>query len=99
MIRKPHAKRGAGPATSFTLAVAALLEHLRDETGVTQEDLAAAIGKTQPYVSSRVRLELPWSSNDFDGLATLFGMDPFEFVARAAAFAGQAPVVAGRHLS
>lgn len=89
-MSKPRRKGAAGPPSPFTLAVAALVDTLRGELDVTQEEIAEAIGKTQPYVSARVRLELPWSSNDFDGLAEIFGMDPFEFVARAAEFADAA---------
>jgi transcriptional regulator with XRE-family HTH domain len=52
----------------------------------TQEQMATAVGKTQPYVSARVNGEHPWSTEDLDKLAPLLGAaDAFELIAAASA--------------
>lgn len=50
-----------------------------------QEEIAAAVGRTQPYVSSRINGEFPWSTNDLDLLAPLFGETAFTLIESARA--------------
>lgn len=74
------------PLTRFSRALKAEIDARRGETKrgkPTQEEIAAAIGRTQPYVSSRINGDFPWTTNDLDGIARLFGDDAFSLVAAA----------------
>lgn len=95
-MTKPRVNHGMSADDPTTRAVAAMIAALREESGSTQEDLAAAVGKTQPYVSARVRLKLPWTTNDLEALAVHFGMDPFDFFLLAEQYAEPVPPSPGR---
>jgi hypothetical protein len=77
------AKGAMAEPDEFGQALADTIDALRGVHGVSQEAIADAIGRTQPYVSERVRRRLQWSTNDLTGIAGLFRMSPFELVAAA----------------
>lgn len=83
----PDAQPKIGPLTAALLREIAELRRIH---GVRQEDIAAAIGRTQPYVSARVNGTYPWSTVDLDRMAHLFGMDAWGLVASSRRWAGEA---------
>lgn len=72
--------------TPFSRALKAEIDARRGDTKrgrPTQEEIAAVIGRTQPYVSSRINGEFPWTTNDIDQIAPLFGETAFTLIAAA----------------
>lgn len=49
----------------------------------TQEQIAAAVSRTQPYVSDRINGKEPWTTTDIDNLAPLFKETAFSLIAAA----------------
>ncbi|WP_144267701.1 hypothetical protein [Leifsonia xyli] len=49
----------------------------------TQEEIAEAINRTQPYVSSRITGKEPWTTTDIDNFAPLFRETAFSLIAAA----------------
>jgi transcriptional regulator with XRE-family HTH domain len=50
---------------------------------LTQQQIAAALGRSQNYVSERLRDEKPFTLDDLDALVGLFNMGVREFIRRA----------------
>lgn len=50
---------------------------------MTQSDLAAAIKRSQNYVSERLRDEKPFTIDDLDGILRVFGVTAVRFMERA----------------
>lgn len=71
----------------LSLAVKAEIDRLRGpgkRKKPTQEQIAEAIGRTQPYVSDRINGVAPWTADDLDNLAPLLGFtDGFALIASA----------------
>lgn len=69
----------------FSRAIAEEISAQRQRHEVTQEEIAEAIGKSQTYISDRVRSGYLWTTNDLDAMSPLFGMSAFDLVALAEA--------------
>lgn len=62
------------PAVSrFTQDLARVIKGLMSEHGVTQKTLAAAVGKSQPYVSAKVNGLDAWNVYELDVIAGVLG--------------------------
>ena len=73
------------PAVSqFTMDLARVIKGLMSEHGVTQKALAAAVGKSQPYVSAKVNGLDAWNAYELDVIARVLGFgsafDMFEVI-------------------
>ncbi|NKY48022.1 helix-turn-helix domain-containing protein [Nocardia cerradoensis] len=62
-------RRGKDPAGPGALAVVARVRGELDRRGMDQQGLAAAIGRSTSYVSTRMRGELPFDLNDVENIA------------------------------
>ncbi|RYP97885.1 hypothetical protein PG102015_0142 [Bifidobacterium pseudolongum subsp. globosum] len=60
--------------TPFSLTVAETIKGRMVKTGITQTELAGAIGRSQSYVALRVIGRASWTLNDIDKIAKHFGM-------------------------
>ena len=72
--------------TPFSKALNEEIAHRRgpSKRGLpTQEQIASAIARTQPYVSSRLNGEYPWTTNDIDLMAPLFNETAFSLIQAA----------------
>lgn len=56
-------------STDFTKAVSAGIRRLMEQHNTTHEILAAAIGRSQSYVSLRARSMRSWTTDDLDAVA------------------------------
>ena len=56
-------------STDFTKAVSAGIRRLMEQHDTTHEILAAAINRSQSYVSLRARGMRPWTTDDLDAVA------------------------------
>lgn len=65
----------ASRPTALTTAIAAEIRALMGKRGVTQQQLAAAMSKSQSYVSRRLTLvpDQPFDVDDLDAAAKLLG--------------------------
>jgi hypothetical protein len=60
-----------------------VLDALRIEHSVTQEDNARAIGHSQPYVHERVQRKRTWTLREVEKMAPPFKLTPLELLQRA----------------
>lgn len=70
------------PRSQFSDAYAVLIESLIDAritAGVSQTELAAALGKTQPFISKIERSVRRIDLIEFCAIATALGLDPVKF--------------------
>lgn len=58
----------------FTRLVARTIKGMMAERGVTQSQVAEAIGRTQGYVSERVNGLDSWNTAEIEALAHIFGI-------------------------
>lgn len=68
--------------TAHREAVAAEVRAWMGRRRATQADLAAALGKSQPYVSRRLSGEVPFDTDDLYALADLLDAEVTDFLAR-----------------
>lgn len=73
---------------SLAEAVSRTVRVLMAEHGVTQTMLAMVLGVSQTQVSSRLRMDTPWSLSDLEVLARYFGVTVAELVGGAPARGG-----------
>lgn len=70
MVRKSEFKE----TSATTKVIAEVVQTLMDEHGISQNRLAARIGKSQSYVSTRTRGEQAWTTDDIDAIAKALGL-------------------------
>ncbi|MCA0332282.1 MAG: helix-turn-helix domain-containing protein [Actinobacteria bacterium] len=66
--------------TAFTRAVAAEIRGLLRSRNLSQTEVAAALDRSQAYVSLRVTGKAAFDTDDVDVLAGLIGLDGVEFL-------------------
>ena len=65
------------PAVSkFTMDLARVVKGLMSEHGVTQKALAAAVRKSQPYISAKVNGLDAWNAYELDVIARVLDFEP-----------------------
>jgi transcriptional regulator with XRE-family HTH domain len=72
----------AGPPSEFSRLVAANIDRLRDEAGLSHSALGDAAGLSRSYFHSRMKLELPFNTNDLDRVARALGVPPASLIAQ-----------------
>lgn len=73
--------RPAPPPGDFALALNAAIRAEMGAQRVTGKELAARIGRSQNYVSMRLRDEFGFNLDDLAFIAEALGMDPAELLA------------------
>lgn len=70
MVRKSELSE----TCAMTKIIGETVAKAMEETGMSQNKLAAKIGKSQSYVSLRCRGEQAWTTDDIDAIAKVLGM-------------------------
>lgn len=72
------------PVGEFTKLFAAEVKGAMKSAGITQPQVAEAMGRNQSYVSERVSGKRPFTTEDLDVIARLSNQSPKEFITEIA---------------
>lgn len=79
-------RRALGEASAWSMALVRAVTELRDESGLTNQELVDRAEMSASYFYARLRGDAPFDTNDIEKLAAALGTHPHEISRTAAAF-------------